>query len=120
MWLMIKIKLSNGKKKSYMFTRQSVRNVEQCPRKTESRLFQEFLPWESQEHEPSCPSQDDHAGTPVGLLKQRDPMSCQAKIHPHGSSLERVGGSFWFLLGEGESDKPTGDAAIIHSSVIHI
>lgn len=40
---MIKIKLSNRKKKTYMFVCQSIRNVELCSWKTESNLPLEFL-----------------------------------------------------------------------------
>ena len=71
MWFMTKIKLSNGKKKIYMFACQRVRNVELSP-EIESSLAQEFLPWGSQEAQPSSPPQGDHPGISTDLLEQRD------------------------------------------------
>lgn len=53
---MTKVKFSNGKKKIYMFACQRVRNVESCFWEIESSLAQEFLPWGSQEAQPSSPS----------------------------------------------------------------
>lgn len=71
MWFMTKIKLSNGKKKIYMFACQRVRNVELSP-EIESSLAREFLPWGSQEAQPSSPPQGDHPGISTDLLEQRD------------------------------------------------
>ena len=71
MWFMTKIKLSNGKKKIYMFACQRVRNVESCFWEIESSFPQEFLPWGSQGAQPSSPSQSDHPRISTDLLEQR-------------------------------------------------